>query len=382
MQKLAELGRFAGLYADRVYIQNFFADHLPGSHAVRGDSDDEARRAFYDDLVLIGAIRPLVEAGLVVPVTPSDEYCPHCIAKFALGAKGDRHIDREFRRLRKRYLDETQVNVSMRDAGLDYIVEGPDYLLNHGTQLIAGSSIPTVVRGHKRLFARLQAGEQVRLSKTLTQRLNVHSRLAGWAFDDILFELALAYGLGTSFLSDQSPQLEILGRLSNDRLVAERNSILQRYLTTIVPFVPDVPLKDLITLRNREADSFILFRQSLTQAVDAVRADGAFTAHHARQLYSDVVSPSLARLDSRVSKAKLDLVRDTGSKALTWSAALGIGLLSGLVPHGLEAAAQAIGATKVLADLAQGALQGAQIPKDVREDKAYFLWKVRKLAVR
>jgi hypothetical protein len=61
MRKLGELSRFAALYADRVYIQNFFADHHPDSHASRVDSDDDARIAFYEDLLLIGAIRPLVE---------------------------------------------------------------------------------------------------------------------------------------------------------------------------------------------------------------------------------------------------------------------------------------------------------------------------------
>jgi hypothetical protein len=109
MQKLQELGRFAGLYADRVYVPNFFTDHLPASHAAPGNSDDEARQAFYDDLALIGTIRPLVEAGLVVPVTAGDEYCPHCVAKRALGKGGDRRVDREFRRLRQTYLDQTEV---------------------------------------------------------------------------------------------------------------------------------------------------------------------------------------------------------------------------------------------------------------------------------
>jgi hypothetical protein len=262
------------------------------------------------------------------------------------------------------------------------MIEGPDTLLSHGSQLISGASVPQALKDRPQLYSRLKTGEWVRMSKALTKELDVHSRLAGWIFDDILFELALAYGLGASFLSDRGLQLEILGRLSDDSRLAERNSILQKYLTTVVPFAADVPLKDLVTLRHREADAFILFRQSLTEAMEVVRAGNAFSAQHARQLYSDVVHPSLARLDARVKTAKKDLVKDAGSKALAWSAALGVGLASGLVPQGLAAAAQAIGAAKVLADITQSAIQSSRVSQDVRNDKAYFLWRVKKLAVR
>jgi hypothetical protein len=201
-------------------------------------------------------------------------------------------------------------------------------------------------------------------------------------FDDVLFELALAYALGTSFLADRNLQLEILDRLNGRKRVAERNALLYKYLTTIVPFAPDVPIGALFKLRQRESEAFLVFRDSLTKAVDTVSSERTFDKHDAQELYSDVVLPSLSQLDVRVKSAQKDLIKGTGTKALAWSAALGIGILSGIVPKSIESAVQAMGVAKIMADLAEGGLKSHQRPEAIRQDKMYFLWKVRQHAVR
>lgn len=79
--KLRELANYAASYADRVYIENVIGT------AVSVESVDEARFSFCEDLSLLAQIRPLVEAGKIIPVTPPQEYCAHCLAKSSVAVQ-------------------------------------------------------------------------------------------------------------------------------------------------------------------------------------------------------------------------------------------------------------------------------------------------------
>ena len=73
-----------------------------------------------------------------------------------------------------------------------------------------------------------------------------------------------------------------------------RNQLLAKHLQTIVPFVSDVGLKDLLKLRHREEGAFIRFRGALSEALKEATPGGPrFTDRTAHDLYADVVAPRL-----------------------------------------------------------------------------------------
>lgn len=88
-KKLNELANYAALYADRVYVSNFLA-----TRAFEDAPVSQARQLFDSDLTLFLEIRPLIDGDRIVPVTLSDNYCVHCLAKSALAEKSRAKIDR------------------------------------------------------------------------------------------------------------------------------------------------------------------------------------------------------------------------------------------------------------------------------------------------
>jgi hypothetical protein len=71
------------------------------------------------------------------------------------------------------------------------------------------------------------------------------------------------------------------------------------------------------------------------------------------------------------------LLGDTAIKIGAWSAAIGIGLYTGILPEQLALAAKALGLTKVLAELGEGILKQLRPESEIKRADMYFLWKVR-----
>ena len=96
----------------------------------------------------------------------------------------------------------------------------------------------------------------------------------------------------------------------------DRNSIAFEALTSHVPFLPDISLKNLLKLRSREKECFILYRAALNRTINDFKCRGSgFTKHNAKELYDDVLAPELARMDRKVKQATKDL-RTTAGRAV------------------------------------------------------------------
>ena len=106
-----ELGRFAALYADKVYIHNFLTDPLAALKHDVEQHEDIVRENFYDDLSVLAHLRPIIEAGKVTVVTPGGVSCAQCLAEQAWGKDAGERLGKEFDNLEEQLLREMQVSV-------------------------------------------------------------------------------------------------------------------------------------------------------------------------------------------------------------------------------------------------------------------------------
>ncbi len=378
LRHIDELVPFAALYSDRVYIHNFLSNH---EHVVESGyvpSLEERRLTLVDDLQVLQRVRPLIEAGLIVPVTSTDEVCSQCIARGAFGAEADKRFLTEQRRLAERFFENMSITVERGEDGWEFHCTGPADLFEHGERHFTYEEPPEALYQLPQVLERTAMGESVQLSQTDKRVLGEHESAASDVFGSVVFEMAVAQVLGASYLSDTELPIEILTAISGDSDLARRNSLVQKHLTSIVPFLGDVSAEVAIKLRQSEEESFLIYRQALNKAIDDVRAQRtAFTERDARAIYSDVVAPGLARLDRAVKSARGGLIKQSANSIVGWSAAISFGMYTGLLPPQLALAAKAIGLTKVLGDI--GGKMGKLFSTDdaIQKDDLFFLWKVR-----
>ena len=220
-----QLAQFAAFYSDRVYIYNFLSNHEHEPHSGYVPSLEERRYTLLDDLRVLLRIRPLIEAGLIIPVTTTGEVCNQCIARGAFGTDADKRFIHERSRLARRFFEDMSVKLSYNDGEWEIRCEAPEELLEHGGTIISYEEPPEPLRDMPRILQRALEGELVRLSRDARRKLRRHEAAASEVFGSVVFEMAVSQVLGTSYLSDTKLPIEVLSAISGDVDLARRNSL-------------------------------------------------------------------------------------------------------------------------------------------------------------
>jgi hypothetical protein len=199
--------------------------------------------------------------------------------------------------------------------------------------------------------------------------------------ESVSFDLACAQALGTSYLTDMVGEVDLLTRITQDTSVERRNQIAEQHLTTILPFLADIAVADLVRLRDTEGDAFIVFRNALAKAIDAyASASKTFTERDGKAIYSDIIAPEVAKLDVKVREARRNLIKAPMRAGTAWAGAISFGVYSGILPTAMAAVASALGLVKVAAEITQTVMNLSETDQAVRTADFYFLWRMKRLA--
>lgn len=379
LERAQQLAQYAALYGDRIYVRNFFADHVEHLDPDTPPDEDSLRRRFGEDIRLLAYLRPLIKAGRILLITPPN-YCLHCLSKHSLGLADERPLKKAMRSL----ASEIERNITAqvyRIGNGPYVIaaEGPEDLLDHGNACYMKEEPLPGLRDMPRIQARVDRGEKVTLSPWALHKTGYAGYLAHMHHRSIFFELAMAQCLGTGFLTEMPVHIRFLKDLSLAPPNVERDLDVERHLTSLVPFAKELTPSEILRLRKQDEDAFVLFKAALANAVEEYRRNyGSFSEKDAKALYADVIKPELSRLEVRIQKARRSLIKGTTRKVLAWTAAISAGVYTGFVPQGLLAAAAALGLVKVLADFTENLMKNSDTTESVRDHDMYFLWRVKK----
>jgi hypothetical protein len=377
LQRAHELAQFAALYSDRIYVDNFLSEYHWAPRATTAAGELALRQKFLDDLKVLYALKPCIEAGVIVPFSRPIGLCAHCLAGEHLGSDGRRRLSRLYTSLVRRHEEEIRITIQL-ERGL-YIIafDGPELLVDHGNARYSMTSPPSGLAEMPKILARVASGERVVLSHYARNNMDIDKMLADRVIQNVAFELTASQSLGSTFLTDRQIHISALEAIGGDASQARRNAVVRQHLTAMVPFLDDLSIDDLTKVRANEAESFLAFRTALTRAIDDYRSKtGAFTAATAKELYSDVIEPALARLDRSVRGARRTILKSAARSTLAWAGSISFGMYCGFVPADIVAAATALGMTQVLAELISSAGSVTDAEASARDDQFYFLWKV------
>jgi hypothetical protein len=373
-----ELGRFAGLYADHVIIHNFLADHSPTfGHPPPGESH-ELRQFVADDITLICTLKPFVDAGLISLFTPPKNVCPGCSARHAFGPKARQRLQTASRKLLRDVNKHVSAKCFLDNGELYVVLSGPDEILPHGRSGLRRRTIPKIIMQNRKLMDRLRNGEIVPLSKAMFHTLELAESVSGSILHSVDCQIAVASTITASFLTHRDVDLDVLRYVSSDPEMVNVNYLLAKHFNLLLPFVQEVPLSRIVDLRRRDPDGFVQFRAALKSTLqEAYAKKRNFSSRDARELYSDIIAPEIARLNKRMREAKRDLAIGAIGQTIATVGVLVVCIYSGLVPAQFQAAAQDLGILKVLNDLTVSGIKQSDFQKQIRNERYYFLWKVK-----
>lgn len=187
--------------------------------------------------------------------------------------------------------------------------------------------------------------------------------------------------MNTSLLTSRPFYTSFLNAISDTPEIEKRNSIASRHLASIVPFVEDVKLEELLKLREREALAFDNYRRALNDAIsNFTSSKTTFTERDAKTLYSDVIAPGLSSLERRVKEGKRHLRTQPIRSTFALFGVIAFGVYTGFVPTEMIEIAKLLGLAKVSMDIQKEVLALKDAEKTIRNEDLYFLWRVKRKA--
>lgn len=375
MDRIQKLARFAVMYADQVFVNSFFCDY---TKVKKKDELDRAKQHFHNDIIIVQEIKNLLNKGLIKFYSPEIQVCFSCQAEQFLGDSAGKRFDLSYKKLQNAYLNNMSVECKFDNGMYRFLHSGPSPFFDHKI-VYRQFQEPEPIRNSPRIRKQLLSGKSISISKSLVRRLDLHKGKAHHIAQNAIYGLATSSCLNTSFLTENNLHIDFLNELHHAPQIREKNIIAEKYLTSIVPFIEDVALNDILKLRLREEESFIKYRQSLNQALDEFNGSGLrFTKADAKNLYSDVIEPSIVSLDQRLKKAKRDLVKKPFRSFTGVVGAISFGVLTGIIPPDISSIAKTIGLVKFGSDLIKDVMATGDKEDAILNDHFYFLWKVKK----
>lgn len=382
MARIDELIQFAALYSEKVYISNIFCDYLGHGRVASYFDEQYWRYCFEDDLKIIFKLLPLIEAGIVVPITVP-RYCAHCLLGAKFGSDADDRLDAARAQLANWFRSGIDVEISKRNGNYSMKVEGAERLLEHGSVVLLLKELPSLFESHPRLKARVERGDVVKFSSSLLRKSHVGDLLADEVFGSLLFELTSSQCLNTSFLTNREVEADFLHALGYPETRAV-DQFVGRHLSAMMPFLGNVSPEEILKVRENDGDGFVVFRNSLRKVVSEYCQinDAGLIEKGGKEIFGDIIEPELAKISKKLAAAQRLLARNAASTVVGWSAALSIGSFAGWQTGGLVEAAAALGFTKILASLVGQMASDSDTRASIKGEDFYFLWQVKRLSER
>lgn len=164
-------------------------------------------------------------------------------------------------------------------------IEGPEELIEHGGTFL-------VVRG--------DALEWKGRHKITHLLLHFAPILHGLLLQNTVSQLT-----GANYLSSRPLDMQIAGHLNTPSANLKSNALLGGFEHG-VPFIQDVPIRNLVRLRQENEEHFYVYRDAVTSTLKQLKDP---TPREVQEALADTVMPEVRRLNALVSDLKRGTVR-------------------------------------------------------------------------
>jgi hypothetical protein len=316
------LARYAALYANRVMFP------LPLKHPSKATvGADVADELSYSVLMLL-QLRPLVDAGLIVPVVMRSMHCVHTKKWATTMIELVRSVSDDAAFELQKHFRVVYQSAEKSPTGQEFInIEGPEDFLEHGGGVLLVDDPKSWVSPKAKFDARGRL--EIRGRKKLSA--------IRWVFDQIANDTTfyLAYGRthDARFLTDRPGETLLLDWVTADKEVSASSTAMNAYLTHSLPLLGDISIASLLRIRRDERDSFLRYRSALQIMLNeiAVRKK-RIGKQEIQELYNERIEPELLRMKSELHQEQRRQRRRLIGGVGTLAATVALGAFGGIVP--------------------------------------------------
>lgn len=394
LESTQTMARFAALYAEHVVVRHPFERYLPHDDNLidtnigaltphsRPHWTHRMRKDLVADLSVILALRPLAEQGIVSFTSAKTSFCPICIYEAQRRGALDEFVsDEKMREWQQKvgrmvaylfdaFKTRTRAYAQPSRRGVSLVIEGDEALIEHGAHY-HHVTLPRYMQ------AKAKKG-RVDLSFRQAKNTKVIDNYIKRIIDDITV-LDYHSRIGRlNYLTSRDVDLELISSTEKKHASSLNLSLIQA-IGHAVPYVSGLPLKELVKLRTAEGESFKVYRDAVS---DVLRRHSKATQGELREALHDIIVPELNKIERTLKNARKLAARSLAQEVVVSAGAVAIGVFGGLLPAELSAMVAAAGGINGLKALAGKIPELWRPPKEVIENRFYFLWKAHTYAAK
>lgn len=374
IKSIDQLARFAALYADTVLIPNFFS-----SNDLK-QIDYITKLSIINNLKLLYYIKPLLDSGLMGFARSKVHFCKDCYEKYLKDQKMglfDNKIIKFKQLLKIKYLKETRFFVG-KEHGLYFIKNiGPEELVEHSELYTLLRSLPSSLHNYNTL---LKDHESITIE--LKEKDIIESNILDNHISPIVNDMitqnwySQLYG-GANYLTNRTIDLDIISYINEPNTNIFNEAIIDSFHHS-VPFIENIQISKLVKLRSSEGEAFNVYRDALSSALKISLINP--NPSDLKDAFQDIVRPELNKIDLTIKNSRKILCDSVTRDIIYGAGFITIGLYSGLLPPEIGKMIAALGGFKFAHGLLEKTSKLLQESDDIRNNKFYFLWKVRKIS--
>jgi hypothetical protein len=377
ISRINPLLSFSSLYADVVYIRDYFEDRVdPPKNEFE---DERLREKLLGDVSLLYILKPLVDEGIVQFLRRGFHYCSHC--QTTVKDKFDKSQESKelfITTLEQEFLPQIQASYFPENPMPPYCFEifGPDEIFHGGSAYCYKTKITDD------LMNRIKHKPSVKFQLTQQECIDneiLRGRFNGVSSDILLTQISSQLShLSLKYLTGSEIDLKIMQSFNNeeDRVY---NKLLRNQLVSELPILENIPLKNVLELRKAERDSLILYRDAITNIIDEYISNNKHvSALEARDIYEDIILPRVNVINAKVNNYRKSLIGKFKVDVWVPTAVLAFGFVSGMFSSNNLPFLTMFGGIPAVKKIINEVVMKEGIQDDVKNDSMYFLWKLTK----
>jgi hypothetical protein len=362
LQKLDFLARYTALYADKVLFP------VPLSNPSKISDLEQCRDQLCQTALILLRTRPLIDAGLIVPVVMRSTHCVHMI-KWAREMTNHIHeiADDATKELQKHFRVMYQPADKATTGRATVYIAGPEDFLEHGggVMLVKDESIWRPRKGKPDRDGNVEIRGSMKLIAV--------REMMNYIATDTTFYLAYGHSQHVRYLTDRRGETLFLDWFNNDEELAASSAAMNAYLTHAIPLLGDLPLATLLRIRRDERDSFARYRSAIGRTLrDVAQSKKRFGKPEMRELFRERIEPELLRMKSELRQETRRQRRRVLGGIGTLAASVGLGALGGMLPILAKAAGVAAGSMVGGRLLSKAAEAGCEHGATLREQNDFY----------
>jgi hypothetical protein len=337
-EKLDFLGRYAALYANKVMLP------LPISSPDKAFQDPEKARSDLSRAIQsLLHLRPLINAGIVVPIVRRSRHCIHTKKWAATMMEAIQAASVRSARDASSLFRVVYQLPEKAPTGLSTVyITGPKDLIEHGE--IVGTWVESDMWRRKSWRYDREGKVELRGPRKLVPLYDlIFEQIA----NDTGFYLAFARLHSARFLSDLPGETFLLEALDDDEQMSTQNQRIHESLTHLVPLLGDLPISALLRIRRDERDSFIRYRLALQNVLNRnLLGKKKVSKREMQNFFREKIEPELSRMKSELVLERRRQHRRVAGGAVSLAASVALGAFGGFLP--LLAKSAAVGASAMV----------------------------------